>query len=89
VFLVYFEGSGLFDELIARVGESYRVCVCVCPIVCDNSQIEAAHALRWLARRIRHAFVNPLFTTGHSVLSAQPQKAEHAGRVATYSYHWG
>jgi len=22
-------------------------------------------------------------------MSVQPQKAEHAGRVATYSYHWG
>jgi len=46
VFLVYFVGSGLCDEPITRVEESYQVCVC--PSVCDNPQIEAAHALRWL-----------------------------------------
>jgi hypothetical protein len=30
-------GSGLYDELISRSEESYRlcVCVCVCLIVCD------------------------------------------------------
>jgi len=34
-------GSGLWDELIVHIEESYRlcvcvcVCVCVCPFVCD------------------------------------------------------
>jgi hypothetical protein len=35
VFVVCCVGSGLYDELITRSEESYRVCVCVCLIVCD------------------------------------------------------
>jgi len=30
-------GSGLYDELITRLEESYRVCVCVCVCVCVKS----------------------------------------------------
>ena len=35
VFVVCCVGSGLLDELITRSEESYRVCVCVCLIMCD------------------------------------------------------
>jgi hypothetical protein len=28
-------GRGLRDEVITRLDESYRLCVCVCLIVCD------------------------------------------------------
>jgi hypothetical protein len=34
VFVLCRVGSGLYDELITRKEESYRVCVCVCVCVC-------------------------------------------------------
>ena len=36
VFVVRNVGSVLFDELIACPEESYRVCACVCLVVCDS-----------------------------------------------------
>ena len=37
VFVIDYVGSGLYDELITRLGGSYSVyiCVCVCVCVCD------------------------------------------------------